>query len=50
MPGPSDCNDYSREETMADKDNIREGKDFRVGILQLNKRFHVKAGGELAWG
>src|SRR3990172_11282959 len=35
---------------MADKDDIREGKDFGVGIPQVNKPFHVKGAGALDWG
>jgi putative autoinducer-2 (AI-2) aldolase len=35
---------------MADKDDIREGKDFGIGIPQQNKPFHVKGGGALDWG
>jgi len=35
---------------MADKDDIREGKDFGVGIPQENKPFYVKGGGALDWG
>ena len=34
---------------MADKDDIREGKDFGLGIPQVNKAFHVKGGGALDW-
>ena len=35
---------------MADKDDIREGKDFGIGIPQANRAFHVKGGGALDWG
>ena len=35
---------------MADKDDIREGKEFGIGIPQQNKPFHVKGGGALDWG
>ena len=35
---------------MADKDDIREGKNFGVGIPQENKAFYVKGGGALDWG
>jgi len=35
---------------MADKDDIREGKDFGVGIPQQNKPFYVKGAGALDWG
>jgi putative autoinducer-2 (AI-2) aldolase len=35
---------------MADKDDIREGKEFGIGIPQLNKPFYVKGGGALDWG
>ncbi|MGH8672704.1 MAG: 3-hydroxy-5-phosphonooxypentane-2,4-dione thiolase [Burkholderiales bacterium] len=35
---------------MADKDDIREGKDFGIGIPQQNKPFHVKGAGALDWG
>lgn len=35
---------------MADKDDIREGKDFGVGIPQENKPFFMKGGGALDWG
>ena len=34
---------------MADKDDIREGKDFGVGIPQQNRAFHVKGNGALDW-
>ncbi|MEW6689132.1 MAG: 3-hydroxy-5-phosphonooxypentane-2,4-dione thiolase [Pseudomonadota bacterium] len=35
---------------MADKDDIREGKDFGIGVPQLNRPFYVKGGGALDWG
>ena len=35
---------------MADKDDIREGKEFGIGIPQQNKPFYVKGGGALDWG
>jgi putative autoinducer-2 (AI-2) aldolase len=35
---------------MADKDDIREGKDFGIGIPQENKPFYVKGAGALDWG
>ncbi|OFZ85234.1 MAG: autoinducer 2 aldolase [Betaproteobacteria bacterium RBG_16_66_20] len=35
---------------MADKDDIREGKEFGVGIPQQNKAFYLKGGGALDWG
>src|SRR5512140_3598338 len=35
---------------MADKDDIREGKEFGVGIPQKNAPFFVKGGGALDWG
>src|SRR3954470_6558044 len=35
---------------MADKDDIREGKDFGIGIPQVNKPFYVKGSGALDWG
>jgi putative autoinducer-2 (AI-2) aldolase len=35
---------------MADKDDIREGKEFGLGIPQLNQPFYVKGGGALDWG
>jgi 3-hydroxy-5-phosphonooxypentane-2,4-dione thiolase len=35
---------------MADKDDIREGKEFGIGIPQQNKAFYVKGGGALDWG
>jgi len=35
---------------MADKDDIKEGKDFGIGIPQVNKPFHVKGAGSLDWG
>ena len=35
---------------MADKDDIREGREFGIGIPQQNKPFYVKGGGALDWG
>ena len=35
---------------MADKDDIREGKDFGLDIPQQNRAFHVKGSGALDWG
>ena len=35
---------------MADKDDIREGKDFGLGIPQQNKAFYIKGNGALDWG
>ena len=35
---------------MADKDDIREGKEFGIGIPQLNKPFFLKGAGALDWG
>jgi len=35
---------------MADKDDIREGKDFGIGIPQENRPFFVKGNGALDWG
>src|SRR5512138_2620744 len=35
---------------MADKDDIREGKDFGIGIPQVNKAFYLKGSGALDWG
>ncbi len=35
---------------MADKDDIKEGKDFGLGIPQANKPFYVKGAGALDWG
>src|SRR3954471_19353261 len=35
---------------MADKDDIREGKDFGIGVPQVNQPFFVKGGGALDWG
>src|SRR4051795_12037386 len=35
---------------MADKDDIREGKDYGIGIPQANKAFYVKGSGALDWG
>lgn len=35
---------------MADKDDIREGKDFGIGIPQQNRPFYLKGAGALDWG
>ena len=35
---------------MADKDDIREGKDFGLGIPQKNHAFYLKGAGALDWG
>jgi putative autoinducer-2 (AI-2) aldolase len=35
---------------MADKDDIKEGKDYGIGVPQVNKPFHVKGSGALDWG
>jgi len=35
---------------MADKDDIKEGKDYGIGIPQENRPFYVKGGGALDWG
>jgi putative autoinducer-2 (AI-2) aldolase len=35
---------------MADKDDIKEGKDFGIGIPQQNKPFYLKGSGALDWG
>ncbi len=35
---------------MADKDDIKEGKDFGIDVPQVNKPFHVKGSGALDWG
>ena len=35
---------------MADKDDIREGKEFGLGVPQLNKPFYLKGNGALDWG
>jgi putative autoinducer-2 (AI-2) aldolase len=35
---------------MADKDDIREGKEFGIGIPQENKPFYLKGSGALDWG
>ncbi len=35
---------------MADKDDIKQGKNFGIGIAQENKPFHVKGSGALGWG
>jgi len=36
--------------TMADKDDIRAGKDFGIGIPQENRPFYLKGNGALDWG
>jgi len=35
---------------MADKDDIRAGKDFGIGIPQENRPFYLKGNGALDWG
>src|SRR3954454_18711776 len=35
---------------MADKDDIKAGKDFGIGIPQKNNAFYLKGGGALDWG
>src|SRR5688500_11395683 len=35
---------------MADKDDIREGKDFGIGVPQQNQAFYLKGNGALDWG
>jgi len=35
---------------MADKDDIKEGKDYGIGVPQENKPLYVKGGGALDWG
>ena len=35
---------------MADKDDIREGKDYGIGTPQVSKAFYVKGAGALDWG
>src|SRR5882757_3562703 len=35
---------------MADKDDIKEGKDFGIGIPQKNSAFYLKGSGALDWG
>jgi putative autoinducer-2 (AI-2) aldolase len=35
---------------MADKDDIREGKEFGIGVPQENKPFYLKGSGALDWG
>ncbi|QEH09683.1 3-hydroxy-5-phosphonooxypentane-2,4-dione thiolase [Histophilus somni] len=35
---------------MADLDDIKDGKDFGIGIPQTNKLFFVKGSGALDWG
>src|SRR3982751_1598919 len=38
------------EGIMADKDDIKEGKDYGIGVPQVNKAFYVKGAGALDWG
>tara|TARA_B100002003_G_scaffold216325_1_gene215777 strand:+ start:60 stop:947 length:888 start_codon:yes stop_codon:yes gene_type:complete len=35
---------------MADKDDVKEGKDFHVDVAQENKPFFLKGLGQLDWG
>ena len=35
---------------MADKDDIKEGKDYGIGVPQENKPFYLKGSGALDWG
>ena len=35
---------------MADIDDIKDGKDFGVGIPQRNRPFFLKGSGALDWG
>src|SRR5213076_2912747 len=35
---------------MTDKDDIKEGKDFGIGIPQKNNAFYLKGSGALDWG
>src|SRR2546423_15120306 len=35
---------------MADKDDIKEGKDFGIGIPEKNQAFYLKGAGALDWG
>src|SRR3970040_2141036 len=35
---------------MADKDDIREGKECGIGIPQQNRPFYLKGSGALDWG
>ncbi len=35
---------------MADKDDIREGKDYGIGVPQENRPFYLKGSGALDWG
>jgi 3-hydroxy-5-phosphonooxypentane-2,4-dione thiolase len=35
---------------MADKDDIKEGKDFGIGVPQRNNAFYLKGAGALDWG
>src|SRR5438552_11181556 len=50
--GTVETNDgvHGKVEIMADKDDIREGKDFGIGIPQTNQPFYVKGAGALDWG
>jgi len=35
---------------MADKDDVKEGKDFHVDVPQVNPPFFLKGAGQLDWG
>ena len=35
---------------MADKDDLKEGKNFHIKVLQTNKPFFLKGAGSLDWG
>ncbi|MBT5369715.1 MAG: 3-hydroxy-5-phosphonooxypentane-2,4-dione thiolase LsrF, partial [Nitrospinaceae bacterium] len=35
---------------MADLDDIKDGKDFGIGIPQSNRAFFLKGSGALDWG
>jgi putative autoinducer-2 (AI-2) aldolase len=35
---------------MADKDDIKEGKNFHVDVPQVNQPFFLKGSGALDWG
>ena len=35
---------------MADKDNVKEGKEFHINSPQENKPFFLKGSGALDWG
>lgn len=35
---------------MADKDDLKEGKNFHTKVLQTNKPFFLKGAGSLDWG